>query len=609
MRRADALAALIVLCGAAGPLRAQEEARSAEMDGIAVIASTELPASQRSGWVPVRVRVENRRESAVQVQINAEQGYFDVLAASARARLAVGETREFHLLVPVRPEQTGSTGAIEISALADGERLGLALRLRGDASGDANETLHGVLVCGPRVRTEVATVHDSPLQVSDGTQSVELVRPWVREILAGALPTDWRAYSTLSLLVVDASETPSAAAGAALESWVRLGGLLIVRGEEAAAQAWLERHGLASALRENPAADADSAQGEVAWRRHGFGRIGIGRGAGGPTLAQAVQELTKLPRTPVQASGVRLPDGPFGVQVQALTTGIPGVRDVPRARLTLLLLAFAVIVGPVQFFRSRRRPERTWSMLVWTPLLSLGFVVLVLVVGLFAQGLGRKEAMSSLTWLAPGDRAAVALYAREVFVGNRFGIEPRLDAGTLLLPDQVDQLRDASERYVSLPEEAGRLEGAWAPSRSPVLLRGAWSGSLRAEIAFRRDGDAVLATSGFDLSLNDLHWRDAAGGLWRADGPLLPGATTRLEAVDADGWTPGCFRDDGPMLTDAGIFRHSVERTPPSHVPQDLPSGCWRARSLEAPWLPDCGISARSVRGEHWIFGEAEEQP
>ncbi len=599
MPRAEARATLLAaaLCWAAsGEARAQEEVKSIQALGVSAEAATAMPSSQTGGWVPVRLRVESQRAAPTRLSISCQSGWDDVLAAEAELLLEPGASRSFDWLVPVAPLATGGS-AISVALRVGDQHLG-ALMLRSYSSPSADELQLGMLMVGPdagSASAAAAAVSDSPIAAADLQSGLLQVRPFARGMDDASLPQDWRAYSTLSMVVCDPRSAPSAAAAAALASWVRLGGVLVVNGPRQEASSWLERCGMPVEESFRLGFPSSQAADEPAFYRHGFGRIGLPIGAAPLELAAIARELSYVPLGEHErAPRVDHPDGPLGQRLNAFAAAIPGVDEIPKRSLTLLLLAFAVVAGPVQWARQRRRPERTWRFLFWTPLLAVGFALVVAALAVFAQGVGKKDAVVSFTWLAQGEHQAGALFSRQIFAGNSFGLEPRLEAGTLILPAEINLLPGSSERFSTQPEVGGALTGNWAPARIPVEWRGAWSGSLRAALQFRADGERVLAISGFDEPLRDLTWRDATGALWRADGALQPGASLALERIEEDGWQPE-LDFSGPSW--------------PAQIPRELPRGCWRARSDAAPWIPACGVPASRRIALHWVFGETAEAP
>ncbi len=594
--RSAAFAALLTILAAA-PARAQAESKSQFFEQIFVEVSTPLPISDLAGWVPVRILIENRRETAVALSVQCQSGWGDALGTRGSVRLDAGATEVLQWLVPYDPDQT--TQGVDVLVSTSDRRIGHSLELLSYGHGSKNERHASILVVGERLAEDVNSVSDDPIRVQN-LKGIDQMRAFARAIEPADLPSDWRALSTVNLVVVQADVTLPAGALAMLDEWVRLGGVLLVDGTGPDVAGWFERAGWTRAerftLRRSGEPDCPL------YTRRGFGRVGAPPAAEPLGLKRIAQEILQQPESKGTRSTARdLPDGPFSPRLAGTMPYLPGVHDVPKRTLTLILILFALIVGPVQLHRLRSRPERTWNFLFFTPLVAIGFAALIVGFSIMSQGVTKRDAWTSVTWLHQDAHQASALFGRQIFAGTTFGGEPRLPSGGLVLPAELDLRPDDPEVYHMVADRGGALAGAWLPARIPVTWRGAWSGSLRAALEVRPDGAAIRVTSGFDVSLAELHYCDASGKLWRAEEALQPGASLLL--------VPAAEAEDFNLARSLSSMLPGMP--PPSeaiaHFSAALPRGCWRARAASAPWLPDCGVAARTVTAAHWVIGELPE--
>jgi len=296
------------------------------------------------------------------------------------------------------------------------------------------------------------------------------------------LPGRWQLLTGFDLIVIDGSSGDlTAARQEVLARYVSGGGHLLLVGIEALRDGALRelmigesgRRGLGSwfamaAVR--PGAASDKKRELRAWLLDG--------GKGPMTMMRAY-------------SGPR-PDAMY----QALP--IPGIGDVPVRLFFLLILAFAIAVGPVNYFWLKRR-RRLGLLLVTVPAAGFGVTLLILVYGLFSEGFGIKGSVRSITVLDQRTHEAVSAMTRTLYagIGPSF-LTPApgtyLFSASLVNDTQGYRRREhpSTHRLDVDLDRGGRIDGSLLPSRLPTPIYTLYQGRARERLRFRRlDGGGL----------------------------------------------------------------------------------------------------------------------
>ncbi len=94
----------------------------------------------------------------------------------------------------------------------------------------------------------------------------------------------------------------------------------------------------------------------------------------------------------------------------------PGIRGVPVYGFMVLITAFAVLIGPVNYFYLRRR-RLLWLLLVTVPATALVTSVLLVGYSVAAHGFGIRSRIRSLTVLDQKSHRAVTVARLALFAG------------------------------------------------------------------------------------------------------------------------------------------------------------------------------------------------
>ncbi len=207
----------------------------------------------------------------------------------------------------------------------------------------------------------------------------------------------------------------------------------------------------------------------------------------------------------------------------------------------LVLIVFGVLVGPVNLFVFAKAGRRH-RLFVTTPLISLGASLLLIVLILFQDGFGGRGLRVVLMEVQPGPSENAAYIAQEQIARTGVLLDTEFETGEngLFSPVLVEESRWArvteindggQGRYsVNLDEEGMRLSGSWFQSRSEHGHLFETIVPTRGRISLVQESPAPVITSTFEFPLEELWYRDPAGGLWRGEG-ISQGRNVTLSPV------------------------------------------------------------------------------
>jgi hypothetical protein len=598
----------LLLCFAAGavPTALHAQSSSAQMsdDDLQVSATVPLPRAMRPGWVPIQLSVVNLTNRSLQRDIVFQTGNnWDIKSESTlHVQLAAGEEQAIDLFLPYFGSRFGESVLMRMQG-PDGQSREEIHRVESSSS---NRNSAPVLVVTSAGWDQVDSFQSQTIHSSRDRQSASGLHTSTASlsttaagVVAEDLVPDWRAYSTLTAVAINLdAPLPDRAAMEALIQWTSLGGGLAFFGSRPERAAELLQSAGVS-LQERLRLPSNGA--EV--YRQGFGRIGI-YPAGSFRDGVDLNELGTLP------------GGVFPDVFLVLPPALPGVGLPPLSLLTFVLIAVALILGPIQFQQMKKRDAKPWRFLQTTPVLGIGFAVLVLIASLLSQGLGVRESVQSVTWLDQGRRTASTIAARTSFSGSLFEQRQRFGAEALLVPSPsvANSMGDAS---FSVDLNGGaQLGGAFLPTRIPTSSCLVAHTSARSGLRLEYENEALFAINDLDVALHKLRLVDADGNSFEPEEPnakIAAGQRVRMLATDklfdvrlreiASG-DPIEIHSGLTLVEDQGIGLNSQQLR---HLPAILPPRSWMAEVEKSPFLPDGGVSRSEEHAVHLILGLLEE--
>ncbi|MCB9876362.1 MAG: hypothetical protein H6835_02080 [Planctomycetes bacterium] len=389
------------------------------------------------------------------------------------------------------------------------------------------------------------------------------------------VPADWRMFTAFTAVVVDGGGALDADRQQALCRYAAAGGTVVVAGADRLAS---------GALRELAARDIGAI---------GFGQVIAIPAFGGDTTAMRA----RLARAATVGQG--LPVATSLLQEQT----IGGLGETPVTAFVLVILLFAILVGPVNFIVLRRRRQPMLALLT-VPLLGFGTTALILTYGVFHDGFGVRGVVTSFTALDQPRRECSAFAARTLFAGLAPDELTMGEQAVLLSPRASYGGGHSGDRW-SWNGDRERLDGAVLPSRTPTPLLTVQQGTARQRLTLRRVGEdrlEVLAGGGVEPR-GELVLRDLDGRWWRGtDGQLSPVA----DAVGAALLQNACARLEL-------IGRHADQGHGPDPRGVPLPGylgapGSYLTAVAAAPWLDEHGLSVDYDVARHYVAGRLHEE-
>jgi hypothetical protein len=269
---------------------------------------------------------------------------------------------------------------------------------------------------------------------------------------------------------------------------------------------------------------------------------------------------TTLSRTrSLQDANFSLPangTGHWGVMgTRGFRLPIPGTAGVPARAYLLILIAFAVMIGPLNYWLLYRARRQVLFVLT-TPLISLIFIALLGGYVLAGEGFSVRGRAVTFTMIDQARKQAVSrtsmtLYAAALTPrgGLRFGREEAVYAiGT-------DGEGTREGLTLDLSDEQRFASGA-IHARSPNNLETIAFQPARERLEFNRDGNAIQVVNGLGARLEALVYRDGAN-VYSLPSPLRPGERAVLRAGAVD---PREIVQPGNLLS--ARFEHLLERQP-----------------------------------------------
>lgn len=581
---ATGLLAWLALTGVSASAAPQSKA---ELAGVRVRVESPWPGEVLKGFAPLLVDLENSTGEARSVALQLEGIPPDPGTAMHRVVLEAGEARRVELLQRRFGRRSTFAGPYQDSYWPlPAQRLAVEVRAEGVASEREVLPAAGLGFVDSSLWYLVVGVltPDPPGPVGEAQWSAWISTSKRRDEEGGNArlaaasfedaPRTAAAYSGLDLLVVDASRAfpaPEVLAGAL--AWVRTGGSLLVFGCEAerllaepALAPWMEER--FELRRDGPA---------VTWRcGHGTLSVDPGTPFEGARQKALVEWIARGRRSFVPRSGsawnfIKMP-------------AIPGLGEISHRGIVGLLVLFALIIGPLNFFLVKRS-GRPGLLLLTIPFLALFCSALLLVYGIFYQGLGIQSGSKTLTVLDQRGHRASTVEGRLFFAGlSPGGLRPAPE--TLVFPTDASTASGFVEEW----SPGGLvLSGDYAPPRRPtrhVLLADAAS-RLRLVVG---EGEVENA---LDERVEELVLLDAEGRWHRLAAPLAAGGRGAL--VEADPLDPDVRRTLEAFFA---TWRRDEEF---------LPRGSYLARVERSPFQDDLGLGGTERRSAHWILGILEE--
>lgn len=583
-----ALVALVALRGAASA--AGDHATELQKEQIEARAWCVWPDAVNKGWAPIGVEIRNRSDRTRRVVVDAQAwGYPTRCRARQEIDLAPGESASLELVSPVG----SNNGSVSVTVSSGGERRTMGPILGGAGSFPQSQS---VLAIGPR-DTETSTVTRWTEEIS--TASLVYGGPGAatnNNLCFGharfdELPSSPIAYSSLDLAVLDVSEgLPLPEDLDPLLAWVRTGGSLLVVGPDAGATClahasiapWMEPR----FARGRPFGGAQDREGRFCFGLGTLATLDDGDFLQGQRARELVRELA-------QADSGFAPD-PGGSRTNPVQPLIADLGQIPYRVFALLLVLFALAIGPVNFLwvARARKPVR---LLVTIPGIALATSLVLLVYGIFFQGLDVKTASVSVALLDQRSHRSSCAEKRLLFAGlaPSDGLRPEPGTAVHVVTDfggAVPAVRHRDQYQLEVRREPELVLGAdFLPTRVATAQVICTERAERARLDVARDGASYQVHNQLGVELRELVLRDPGGNAFVLGAPLSAAASATLVADERRG-----SELEGELLSGAMPLVVGVGKLPP---------GCYAARLDSSPFRDPCGIETNERSGDHRVLG------
>ncbi|MFT4512972.1 MAG: hypothetical protein ACI89X_001493 [Planctomycetota bacterium] len=396
------------------------------------------------------------------------------------------------------------------------------------------------------------------------------------------LPTDWRMLTSFSMIVVDGATVVASGMTSEVQDaicrYAFAGGTVVISACESMPSGSLRDIGVKALNRVLP---------------HGFGYI-------------ASVAAFESDRTGTEAVLAEIPE--LGSGLWPATSGLFPVQDIeglgkaPVTVFVVVILAFAILVGPINFMILRRR-KKPLLALVTVPVLGFGTTVVILAYGIIHDGFGVRGVARSCTLLDQGTHEAVSINTSTLFAGmapSDLTMEP--DSLVLSVRAGVDRA-DWVDRW-SWDANQKRLDGGILPSRTVTPLLTVQQGPVRERLIVRRSGDTLeLLHDGGIEPVGEVVLRDFDGQYWVGKGSVL------RRVSNADGHRR--FESLRGLAAEVSVAEEESIVRPvrlPFGVPRWGQRGTYATRVVAAPWLDDHGVSVDYDQQDHFVFGRMHAQ-
>ena len=481
-----------------------------------------------AGYAPYRVTLETKLDAPRTFRIDATSEVSaswqnnDSLTSSFVLSCPPKSSVTRELLIPILPD---------IRAGDSGNTPSLRLRVSTAGSNPATEYLSGLdgsapfRAMGEHLAADNLDKLDGAIKKisSSGSRSGRNGNQFAASFVPKTLPSDWRAYSGLDEILISSAgwnEVP-APARAAIASWIHTGGTLIYYATD-------------DIIPDPTSLDlpATPILGKITYLKW----EGIGSDL-------PIDTLIKEAETRQSGSGFAGKDlvNVFRNDDASTRVGV-GTRTFNSSLVIIILLAFAILVGPVNLFKLAG-PGRRHRLFITTPIIAVATSLILLVVIFIQDGLGGKGHRVAHLAIAGDARTSVIKqiqYSRTgVLLGSRFEV----GENTVLLPAPVGDAtkwnaytRDSNRPGLSFSQSGDTQSGDWFRSRAEQahVLTAVRPTRARLERKASREDGSPAITSGIEIHLKSIYICDENGKFWKSEGDVSPGSTPTFESSIKD---------------------------------------------------------------------------
>ncbi len=463
------------------------------------------------GFHPVRVYISNRQVVPHSIYLNFQStsDYQGSLSTSSEFSFYVepGKSVTYDILVPLTA-QNGYNSYEQFKATLGGSM--------GKTNHEENVRFavsQPIVLLSNTLHAPNASALDSEV-ATRGTSYSGGGGQFSSRFTPSQLPDDWRAFSGYDSILMTDNDWMAIPPGPrnAITAWLRLGGQLIIYSEN----------------KQNPTAlglPSDSSFGEYQIKSISGDRLDPK-----PTVDLVYRKTNKTRIKTVTDDF----NSTWPLQKEL------GEKSFNSVIFILILIAFGIIVGPVNLFIFAKSGRRH-RLFVTTPIISIATSLLLIVLIIFQDGFGGVGKRLVLMEVRPDENQNAAFIHQEQFSRTGVMTSPSfsIDSSALFVPVPIKSSRwsrftnshDTSGNYDIQPT-GGKLfaSGSWFQSRSEQgqLISSVVPTRGRIELTKQEAGRLV---SNFDFPIKTLLYRDDNGNWHRVEN-LTKGKSAKLTSID-----------------------------------------------------------------------------
>jgi hypothetical protein len=322
-------------------------------------------------------------------------------------------------------------------------------------------------------------------------------------------------------------------------------------------------------------------------------RFGLGSLATvGEDALSSAQQRALLRWLPLSKRGIV--EDPEGSRMEHMRPVIPDLFNLPLKVFALFLIAFAVLIGPVNFLLVKRF-RRPAVLLVTIPLIAFVAALSLFVVGIVSQGLGVKLAASTLAVLDQREHRVSSAEIRMTFAGLSpgAGLVPRAGSSCYFLATYTPDGDFAPPSYLSRVLRVDQsdgfvLSGGFMPAREPFVEQVLAEHAERGRLAIRKQGQGYSVENGLGTAVRKLVLRDPSGAYHKLAAPLAIDASVDLIPLDEQ--------------AAQGFSRHLALDVLAPEL-EELPQASYLAELERSPFSDDFGVQGEEQFGSHALLG------
>ena len=345
------------------------------------------------------------------------------------------------------------------------------------------------------------------------------------------LPTDWRAYMGQDVIMMTSDNWSELDPGArtAILDWNRLGGHIIIYTTN-------NSEDLAT-LRIDPNKPGQQQT------THSFGKVTLlalpksNELKPGPTKKLVHSAKSSTSSSTLSHSSL-LHDYAKG---WSLHTDL-GEKKFNTAFFIFILLAFAILVGPINLF-VLAKPGKRHKLFITTPIISLGTSLLLIIIIIFQDGFGGSGHRLILMEIQPSENKAYIIQEQAARTGVLLGKSFETSEPTMITPVALGTSRwsrvvldgkSPSSYSAGHGSKGLNLSGDWFQSRSVHghLLKTVRPTRGKIELSPRPGAPAL--TSSFDFDLGVIFYYAPDKSWWKAEALSKGNSTTLTPSTDTE---------------------------------------------------------------------------